>query len=117
MTVKLKTEVARNDNSKIEVVKIEFADSLYALIKPEILRLIDEIHKSSQNFPRPENNIARSDKTNLWSIPFDDVVYCDVKANIEHILDSNLRNIEKTLEIYNKHVYLLKETDKALAWS
>lgn len=58
LTVKLKQDGSR----------IEFADTLSS-IKGEILKLIDEIHRCSQNFPRPENNIARSEKQKLWEIP------------------------------------------------
>jgi hypothetical protein len=34
--------------------------------------LIDDIYKCSENFQRPENTIARSEKTSLWKIPEDD---------------------------------------------
>ena len=65
---------------------IEFADDLYKTIKTELLRLLSEIQKCSQNFPRPENNIARSEKMNLWTLPVDDKNYKKVCKNIESIL-------------------------------
>ena len=42
---------------------IIFADNLNEKIKNEILELIKKILKSTEKFPRPENHIARSDKT------------------------------------------------------
>lgn len=51
---------------------IVFADELQEKIKNEILDLIDKILKSTEKFPRPENHIARSDKTQLWDMPVDD---------------------------------------------
>lgn len=36
---------------------------------------------------------------------------------IENILDQNLKNVELTLEIYDKYVYLLKETERAVQWT
>lgn len=102
---------------KYDQGKIEFSDPLFSLIKSELLRLVEEIQKCSQNFPRPENNIARSEKINLWSLPADDQNFVHMKENIEAILDENLKNVEGCLEIFEKFAYLLKEVDKAVAWA
>lgn len=102
---------------KYEQNKIEFADNLFQLIKPELLRLIEEIQKCSMNFPRPENNIARSEKQNLWILPTDDENYQKVYQNIDSILDQNLNNVLESLEIYEQYSYLLKESEKTQVWS
>jgi dynein heavy chain, axonemal len=47
--------------------------------------------------------MARSDKTKLWDIPEDDEVYSRVKREVEEIIDINIKNIDKVLEIYNKY--------------
>ena len=103
MTVKLKHDGNR----------IEFADHLQSSIKNGILKLIDDIYKCSENFQRPENTIARSEKTSLWKIPEDDDTFVQTYKYINEILDVNLKNVECTLEIYDKYAYLLKETEKA----
>jgi len=103
LTVKLKHDGNR----------IEFADHLQSSIKNGILKLIDDIYKCSENFQRPENTIARSEKTSLWKIPEDDDTFVQTYKYINEILDVNLKNVECTLEIYDKYAYLLKETEKA----
>lgn len=51
------------------------------------------IVETSRSFPRAENHIARSDKSSLWDIPEDDETYCNVKNEVEEILNVNLENI------------------------
>ena len=86
-------------------------------IKNGILKLIDDIYKCSENFQRPENTISRSEKTSLWKIPEDDDTFVSTYKTINEILDINLKNVESTLEIYEKYSYLLKETEKATSWA
>ncbi|CAD8159976.1 unnamed protein product [Paramecium pentaurelia] len=97
--------------------KIEFADHLQMSIKNGILKLIDDIYKCSENFQRPENTISRSEKTSLWKIPEDDDTFVSTYKTINEILDINLKNVESTLEIYEKYSFLLKETEKATQWA
>lgn len=80
--------------------QIVFQDDLDERIKKEILKIIDKILIETHDFPRPENHIARSDKLKLWDIPDWDETYVKVRAEIEQILDKNLKNVEKVIEIY-----------------
>ena len=72
---------------------IEFADDLEEKIKGEILKVIDKIMLDTHNFPRPENNIARSEKSKLWDIPEDDEIFTKVRNEVEVILTRNLENV------------------------
>lgn len=73
--------------------QIGFADDLEDKVKNEIIKIIEKILEDTHNFPRPENHMARSDKTKLWDIPEDDEVYSKVKREVESIIDINIRNI------------------------
>ena len=53
---------------------IHFQDDLNEQIKKNLLKIIDDIVQATHNFQRAENQIARSDKTQLWDIPSDDEV-------------------------------------------
>jgi len=97
--------------------QIMFVDDLMEVIKKDLLRVVDDIVKTTHAFPRAENHIARSDKTQLWDIPLEDEVYVAVKEEVEGILDKNLRNVSKVTAIYQKFAYLLTEREKVEAWT
>ncbi len=83
--------------------QIGFADDLEEKVKNEIIKIIEKILEDTHNFPRPENHMARAEKTKLWDIPEEDEVYSRVKREVGEIIDINIRNIEKVLDIYNKY--------------
>lgn len=54
------------------------------------MRIIDDIVKTTQGFPRPENTIARNENMTLSDIPFTDETYVTVKDYINDMLERNL---------------------------
>jgi hypothetical protein len=46
------------------------------------------------NLPRPENTIAKGDKTHLWDVQLDDEVVMKAKQEISSILNDNLKVVE-----------------------
>lgn len=53
---------------------IIFSEDLYDNIKNCLVKLIDDIVKTTQGFPRPENTIAKNETMTLYDIPFTDEV-------------------------------------------
>lgn len=57
---------------------VVFSDDLFEIIKKDLTRIIDDIVKTTQGFPRPENTIARNENMTLSDIPFsDEVNFCN----------------------------------------
>lgn len=44
------------------------------MFKKDLLRVIDDVIKTTHGFPRPENTIARNENVTLSDIPFTDEV-------------------------------------------
>lgn len=45
-------------------------------------------------------------------VPMDDETYTNSSADIQRIIENNLSNVEKSLQIYNKYAYVLTEDQK-----
>ena len=95
-----------NDNNTII-----FTDPLHHVSK-ELLKIIDDCVKQSQEMPRSENSFARSEKTKLWEVPLEDEVVKQAISKVEKVIEENLNVVEKVLNIYDSYVYLLKEKVK-----
>ena len=90
---------------------IVFADSLEN-IKQDLLRIIQDFVETSHQFPRPDNNLARNEKTFISKVEKNDEVVMQVTEEIEGILDENLEIIAKALETYEQYGFLLKENER-----
>ena len=55
----------------IEGQRITFPDQLN-VVKRDLEKIVELIVTQSQNLPRPENTIARSDKMHLWDVSIED---------------------------------------------
>ena len=75
-------------------------------------RLIKNIIETTQNFQRPENGLARSEKNFIWAVPFEDLLVQEIYNDIEQVIDANVRIVQQVLEIYNQYSYLLQESEK-----
>ena len=87
---------------------IAFAEPLHA-VRANLVKVVESIVQQSQNLPRPENTIARSEKMHLWEVSTDDCIVKEAVHEIEEILDGNLSTAELTLGVYDKYRYLLRE--------
>ena len=90
---------------------IIFTDPLHNLQK-DLMKVIEDTIKKSQNLPRPENTIARSEKTHLWEAPTDDKLLKLAEKEIYGILEVNLNEVEKVYNIYNPFAFILEEQKK-----
>jgi hypothetical protein len=88
--------------------RIIFGDSLEQ-VGQQLEKVVEEIVQQSQNLPRPENTIARSDKMHLWDVSNEDELVKNAKGEIMEILEHNLNTAEMALRIYDDYLFLLKE--------
>lgn len=70
------------------------------------------IVNQSQNLPRPENTIARSDKMHLWPVEKDDEIVQIATSKISETIKENLDVVKLALEVYNEYLFILKEEDR-----
>lgn len=71
----LKLDIDKESN------QIVFGSSLEK-VQYELENIIDMIVMQSQNLPRPENTISKSDKMHLWDVPADDELVDKAKTKI-----------------------------------
>ncbi|KRX11121.1 P-loop containing nucleoside triphosphate hydrolase [Pseudocohnilembus persalinus] len=94
-------------------------------IQDQILELLDEIVKITHGILRPEHSLAKTDKQELLAIPMKnqndlqgdkagecDATYFHVRRKIRQILQKNLENAEKSLEIYNQYAHILQQEQR-----
>jgi len=74
------------------------------------------IVKQSQNLPRPENTIARSDKMHLWDVPANDELVEKAKATISQTLSENLEIVKLALNVYDDYLFILSEKERIEAF-
>ena len=67
------------------------------------------IVQQSQNLPRPENTIARSDKMHLWDVHVEDDLVRNAQNEIHEILEKNIDAVEEALHVYDNFLFILKE--------
>jgi hypothetical protein len=91
--------------------KIEFGNHLEE-IQQELEGLVDQIVKQSQNLPRPENTIARSDKMHLWDVQIHDEIVIKAKEKISQTVSENLEVVKLALNVYDDYLFLLKERER-----
>jgi len=91
--------------------KIAFGDSM-DYIQKELENLVDTIAKQSQNLPRPENTIARSDKMHLWDVQVDDEIVINAKNTISETIRENLEVAKKAVGVYDKYTFILSEKER-----
>jgi hypothetical protein len=59
--------------------------------------------------PRPEHQIARSDKMHLWDVDKEDEIVKNAKIEVQGILKENLNTVEKAIDIYDEFLFIFKE--------
>jgi hypothetical protein len=62
-----------------ESIKQSSDSNILDQVQQELEGIVDAIVKRSQNLPRPENTIARSDKMHLWDVKIDDELVTKAK--------------------------------------
>ena len=65
--------------------------------------MINDIVAQSENIQRPENQITKTEKENLWSVLQEDETVLGAIDEIETIIDENLNPIVKSLEVYESY--------------
>jgi hypothetical protein len=81
-------------------------------VQEQLVMIIGMIVNQSQNLPRPENTIARSDKMHLWGVEKDDEIVQIATAKISETIKENLDVVKLALEVYNDYLFILKEEDR-----
>jgi dynein heavy chain len=94
---------------------IAFQDRLHD-VKKELVKIVEQIVAQSQNLPRPENTIARSEKMHLWDVPLNDDIVLSAVKEIEDILEGNLNAAEKALNVYDDYIFILREKPRVEAF-
>lgn len=90
---------------------IIFADKPEWVLE-QLVSIIGLIVKQSQNLPRPENTIARSDKMHLWPVGEDDEIVQIATSKISETIKENLDTVKLALEVYNDYLFILKEEER-----
>jgi hypothetical protein len=85
-------------------------------VQYELENIVDMIVKQSQNLPRPENTIARSDKMHLWDVPANDELVEKAKATISQTLSENLEIVKLALNVYDDYLFILSEKERIEAF-
>jgi len=92
--------------------KIRLADKPETIIN-DILTLIDDVVRSSENVPLPQNNIARLSEKTLYKVSVDkDEVVNEIRSYVERVLTENSKVIEKVTEIFAPYEYLLVDQNE-----
>ena len=79
------------------------------LVKENLLRILDELVKVSQQIPRPENTLRKSDKPFLPDVTFEDKRYKETLSYLSPKLDDLLqpmKNLLVDLAPYEKYLYI-----------
>jgi len=77
---------------------------------------VDQIVKQSQNLPRPETTIAKSDKTHLWDVQIEDEIVIKAKEKISETLKDNLEVVSLAVNVYDEFMFILKERERIEAF-
>jgi hypothetical protein len=59
-------------------------------IRATLLQIIRNIIESTQSLSRPENGLARSEKSFLWAVPFEDLLVQQIYSEIDGIIQDNM---------------------------
>ena len=81
-------------------------------IKKILIKIVEDIVKQSQNLPRPENTISRSDKQHLWQVPIDDELVKHSTVDCESVIERNLALLDQVVYIFKDFAFLLDEKKK-----
>ena len=81
-------------------------------VQKELEEIVDSIVKQSNNLPRPENTIARSDKMHLWDVGTEDEIVHKAKSQISETLHENLEVVKLATNVYDNYLFLLQEKDR-----
>jgi len=92
----------------IENHQIGFTDSLNQ-VGQDLENIIELIVMQSTILPRPEHQIARSDKMHLWDVDKEDEIVKNAKIEVQGILQENLHTVEKAIHIYDEFLFIFKE--------
>ena len=109
ISLKLSIEGSRID---FESIKQSSDTNILDSVQSELEGIVDAIVKRSQNLPRPENTIARSDKMHLWDVKIDDELVIKAKEKISETLKENLETVKLAVNIYDDYLFILKEKER-----
>jgi len=82
------------------------------MVLDQLVSIIGMIVNQSQNLPRPENTIARSDKMHLWPVEKDDDLVNISTDKITATLEENLEVVNNALDVYKEFLFILKEEER-----
>lgn len=74
--------------------------------------VVDSIVKKSQNLPRAETTIVKSDKFHLWDVKIDDEIVINAKDKISVTIRDNLETIKLASNIYDEYLFILNEKER-----
>ncbi len=78
-------------------------------IKKELIEILKEGIKSSENIPRPENFFYRSDKNILKIIDMDEEFVQNSIGELQKILEGNFSELERASIVFDKFKHLFSE--------
>jgi hypothetical protein len=52
--------------------------------------VVRNIIDATNQFLRPENLLARSEKNFIWAVPFDDLLVQEIYSSIESVINENI---------------------------
>jgi hypothetical protein len=86
--------------------------SILDSVQNELEGIIDSIVKRSQNLPRAETSIVKSDRIHLWDVKIDDEIVLNAKEKISETIRDNLETIKLASNIYDEYLFILSEKER-----
>lgn len=81
-------------------------------VQSELEGIVDAIVKKSQNLPRAETSISKSDRLYLWEVKPDDELVINAKAKISETIRDNLETVKLATNIYDEYLFILSERER-----
>ncbi len=78
-------------------------------VQAQLKNVIEDIVKQSHNLPRAENTISPGENMQLWRVSMDDVLVKQALATVDDIIQENMLEVKRVLELYSKYEYILTE--------
>jgi len=85
-------------------------------IKSEIIELVDKVVSASKKLPLPEKQVSRSGKNFLWKVnEHKDEVVLEVKEELSEIIDLNMDQIEKVVDLFRQYSFIITQNKEIKA--
>ena len=78
-------------------------------VQTQLKNVIEDVVKQSHNLPRAENTISPGENMQLWRVSMDDVLVKQALNTVEDIIQENMQEVKRVLELYSKYEYILTE--------